>query len=152
VEIADLIAPEGVIAALPANDKAQVLRELAQRAAKATGTDEQTLSQALQAREALGSTGVGQGIALPHCRLPKLPGFFGLFARLDRAIDFAAIDERPVDLVFLLLIPEQATGEALSALALISRRLRDRETAAALRATAAARSPRQLYALLTAAT
>jgi nitrogen PTS system EIIA component len=147
VEITDLIAPDGVIVALPASDKAQLLLALARRAGKAMGIDVRAIQQALQAREELGSTGVGQGVALPHCRLADLQRSFGLFARLERPIDFAAIDGRPIDLVCLLLIPEGAGNDHLTALALVSRRLRDPATAARLRA---ARTSRELYDVLAA--
>ncbi len=146
MDIAELITPAGVLAALPASDKPTLLRELAQRAARSLGIDAQAILAALQARETLGSTGVGQGIGLPHTRLDGLGQFFGLFARLERPIDFDAIDERPVDLVFLLLIPPQAGGAHLAALASVSRRLRDREVAAQLRAV---RSAAELYRVLT---
>ena len=134
VNITDLIAPDRVIAALRVSDKPQLLRELSQRAAKLLAIDTPAILDALQTREALGSTGVGQGIAVPHARIGGLDHFLGLFARLERPIDFTAIDERPVDLVFLLLIPDQAGSDHLAALACVSRRLRDREAAAQLRA------------------
>jgi PTS system nitrogen regulatory IIA component len=146
VNITDLIAPDRVITALRVSDKPQLLRELSQRAAKLLAIDTQAILDALQAREALGSTGVGQGIAVPHARISGLPRFFGLFARLERPIDFTAIDERPVDLVFLLLIPDQAGGDHLAALASVSRRLRDREAAAQLRA---AKTAAEIYNVLT---
>src|SRR6185312_1617615 len=79
----------------------------------------------LTQREQLGSTGLGKGFALPHARVAGLDRCFGLFARLARPIDFQAIDERPVDLVFLLLIPQDAESEHIAALAAISRRMRD---------------------------
>lgn len=133
-----------------ASDKPQLLRDLAQRAAKHLGLAAQPVIDALLAREVLGSTGVGQGIALPHSRIAGLDRFFGLFARLARPIDFDAIDERPIDLVFLLLIPERAGpnhgNDHLAALAAISRRLRDPAVAARLRA---AKSALDLYAALT---
>jgi nitrogen PTS system EIIA component len=146
VNITDLITPDTVIAALRVGDKPQLLRELSQRAAKLLAIDTQAILDALQAREALGSTGVGQGIAVPHARIAGLHHFFGLFARLERPIDFTAIDERPVDLVFLLLIPDQAGSDHLAALACVSRRLRDREAAAQLRA---AKTESEIYNILT---
>jgi nitrogen PTS system EIIA component len=146
VDISDLIAPEGVMTAASASGKAQLLRVLSQTAGKALGIDPRVVLRALQAREELGSTGVGQSVAIPHCTLPGLGRFFGLFARLTRPIEFQAIDGQPVDLVFLLLIPEQAGKDHLTALALISRCLRDRETAARLRAAA---DEVELYQILT---
>lgn len=148
MDITDLVARECVVASLPASDKPQLLRDLSQRAAKQLAIDGQAILNALQAREALGSTGVGHGIALPHARVKGLERFFGLFARLERPIDFASIDQRPIDLVFLLLIPEQAGNDHLTALAAVSRRLRDREVAARLRG---AKTGREIYDILAAA-
>jgi nitrogen PTS system EIIA component len=149
VNITDLIArdrvTDRVIAALRVSDKAQLLRDLSQRAAKLLAIDPQPILDPLVAREALGSTGVGQGIAVPHARIGGLHDFFGLFARLERPIDFTAIDERPVDLVFLLLIPDEAGNDHLAALACVSRRLRDRDAAAQLRT---AKTAAELYEIL----
>lgn len=132
MEITDLIAPDRVIVDFKASSKSHLLAELARRAATATGLPQQQIDAALEARESLGSTGVGFGIAIPHARVATLECFFGLFARLDRPIDYDAIDGRPVDLVFLLLFPGN-TREHLQALAAISRRLRDPEIASDLR-------------------
>jgi PTS system nitrogen regulatory IIA component len=133
VDITDLITPQSVFAAMPAGDKPQLLRELSERAAKLLTLDSRIILDALVSREMLGSTGVGQGIALPHARIIGLERFVGLFARLTRPINFDAIDDQPVDLVFLLLIPEQAGNDHLAALAAVSRRLRDHDVAARLR-------------------
>lgn len=146
MEVADLITPQSVVAMLPARDKPQLLRDLSKRAAKLLAIDTQTVLDALRSREMLGSTGVGQGIALPHARVVGLPRFFGLFGRLERPINFDFIDERPVDLVFLLLIPEQAGDEHLAALAAVSRRLRERDVTDRLRA---AKTAAELYDVLT---
>ncbi len=132
MDIATLIKPDQVFA-LRLGDKAQLLKELAGRAAERTGIAAETIAEALAVREALGSTGVGQGVAIPHARVPGLQSFFTLFVKLERAIEFAAIDERPVDLVFLLLIPPEAGSGHLAALAAISRQLRRREAASAVR-------------------
>lgn len=126
MEMADLIKPDHVIAGLRVSDKTQLLKELSRRAAKMLGFDAQIVLDVLTKREELGSTGIGQGIAIPHARIEGLPRFFGLFARLEHAIDFAAIDAGPVALVFLLLIPANAGNAHLAALACVSRRLRDR--------------------------
>jgi PTS system nitrogen regulatory IIA component len=125
MEIADLLSPDRVVLGLAVRDKAGLLAELARRAGATLGIPPPAIVAALQAREQLGSTGLGRGFALPHTRLPGLSGFFGLFARLGRPIPFQAIDEKPVDLVFLLLIPERAGNEHVGALAAISRALRD---------------------------
>jgi PTS system nitrogen regulatory IIA component len=147
MELADFLKPDGIIAGLRPANKAQLLRELARRAAPATGLEGQTILDALLAREDLGSTGVGHGIAVPHARIDGLSHMYGLFARLDKAIDFAAIDEQPVDLVCLLLIPSGAGSEHLAALAAVSRRLRDMEVLRRLRTQ---KDPRALFNALVA--
>ena len=146
MEIADLLAPAGVIANLRAGNKRQVLQELAKRAAGLTGRHERAVFDVLLERERLGTTGIGMGTAVPHGRLAGLPRLYGLFARLERPIDFEAIDNQPVDLAFLLLTPETAGADHLKALARISRLLRDRTMCDKLRGTDRADA---LYALLT---
>lgn len=121
----DLVAPQAVIPALKVNNKKQALQEIAARAAELTGRPEREIFDVLMQRERLGSTAIGNGIAIPHGKLPKLDRLFGLFARLDRPIDFEALDGQPVDLVFLLLAPENAGADHLKALARIARLLRD---------------------------
>ena len=134
MEIADLIAPDRIALDLRVRDKAQLLRELAKRAETACeGLAAATVEAALRSREGLGSTGLGRGFALPHARLAGLTGFVGLFARLARPIEFEAIDGAPVDLVFLLLMPDEAGGAAVAALAAVSRRFRDADALARLR-------------------
>ncbi len=145
MEITDFIARDRVIVDLKAASKTHLLAELARRVAAATGLPQKEIGDALQTRESLGSTGVGPGIALPHAKLTALGRFFGLFARLDRPIDYDAIDAQPVDLVFLLLIPGNAR-EHLKALAAISRRLRDAEIGKDLRAS---KTADDVYATLT---
>ena len=147
MDITALIEPEQVIR-LRATSKPQLLQELARRAAKSIGIDAQAIFDALTTREGLGSTGVGRGVAIPHAKVSGLARIFSLFARLENSIDFEAVDGRPVDLVFLLLIPSNADKEHLAALASVSRCLRDHETARRLRATSA---PDALYDLLSAA-
>ncbi|MGE0282198.1 MAG: PTS sugar transporter subunit IIA [Rhodospirillaceae bacterium] len=132
-KISDVLERHHVIPGLNAPDKRALLEELARRAALALKIDENEIHAALQAREQLGSTGVGHGIAIPHARIAGLAQPFGLFVRLEPAIDFSAIDGQFVDLVFLLLTPGQASASHLSALAAISRRLRDAGTAGAVR-------------------
>ena len=146
MDISDLIAPESVIPKLPATSKKQALQELAKRAADIVGLHERTIFDALIERERLGTTGVGNGIAIPHGKLPGLDRLYGLFARLERPIEFDAIDEQPVDLIFLLLAPECAGADHLKALARVSRLLRDRRTCDKLRGS---EDPDALYALLT---
>ena len=146
VEIADLISPRSVIAQLRAASKRQALQELAKRAASIIGIHERTIFDVLTERERLGSTGIGRGIGVPHGKLPGLDRICGVFARLERPIPFDAIDDQPVDLIFVLLAPETAGAEHLKALARVSRLLRDRIVCDKLRGTD---SPEALYALLT---
>ena len=146
VEIADLVTPRGVIAQLRAPTKRHLLQELARRAAPMTGIPDKRIYDALVERERLGTTGIGTGIAIPHCRLPELTRLYGMFARLERPVPFEAIDDQPVDLVFLLLAPTEAGAEHLKALARVSRLLRDRAMCEKLRG---ANSADALYALLT---
>ncbi len=145
-DIADLVTPRGVVAQLRAPTKRQVLQELARRAATVTGIPDKQIYDALAERERLGTTGIGTGIAIPHCRLPELTRLHGMFARLERPVPFEAIDDQPVDLVFLLLAPTDAGAEHLKALARVSRLLRDRAMCEKLRG---ANSADALYALLT---
>jgi nitrogen PTS system EIIA component len=145
MDLAHLIAPSCVVLDARARNKEQLLVDVASRAASFLHLDTETISKALQARERLGSTGLGDGFALPHARIDGLDHLFGLFMRLRRPIPFDSIDGSPVDLVFLLLSPETAGGEHLGALAAVSRKLRDKEFAARLREAA---SPTALYNLL----
>jgi nitrogen PTS system EIIA component len=123
--LGELIGANHVIVDLRAADKTQLLRELARRAGTALSLDQRIILDALQAREKLGSTGLGKGFALPHARLEGLPRFFALFVRLAKPIDFASIDGLPVDLVILLLTPANAGNQHLATLAALSRPLRD---------------------------
>ena len=146
MEIDDLLTPAGVVANLRAATKRQALQELARRAASLTGErDEHKVFEALWEREQLGSTGIG-GTAVPHGRLPGLARPLAMFARLEKPIDFEAIDGQPVDLVFLLLTPSDAGANHLKALARLSRLLRNRAICAKLRGTDDADA---IYALLT---
>jgi PTS system nitrogen regulatory IIA component len=145
MEVADFLKPDGVVVGLRPANKELLLRELADRAGPAAGLEAKRILDALLAREELGSTGVGHGIAVPHARIEGLGRLFGLFARLDKAIDFSAIDEQPVDLVFLLLIPFGAGSEHLAALAAVSRRLRDKAVMQQLRAQ---KDPAKLFQTL----
>ena len=131
--LTDLVAPNAIIPALKVNNKKQAIQELAARAAELTGQSERAILEILLQREKLGSTAVGNGVAIPHGKLPKLGRLFGLFARLQRGIDFEALDGQPVDLIFLLLAPEAAGADHLKALARVARLLRDPEIARKLR-------------------
>ena len=131
----DLVSPNAIIPAMKVNGKKQALQEIAAKAAQLTGQNEKAILEILLQREKLGSTGVGNGVAIPHGKLPKLGNVFGLFARLERPVDFEALDGQPVDLIFLLLAPEGAGADHLKALARVSRLLRDRALVEKLRAT-----------------
>jgi len=123
--IGEIIAADRIEVGLRVADKMQLLQELAARAAAALGLDRRAIFEALLARENLGSTGLGKGFALPHARLDTLREPFAMLVRLARPIDFAAIDERPVDLAILLLSPANGGNQHLATLAALSRPLRD---------------------------
>ncbi len=146
MDIAELIRPEGVIANLRASSKKQTLQELSKRAAGLTGLAERAIFEILIQRERLGTTGVGQGIAIPHGKLPGLDRLHGLFAKLEKPVDFDAIDEQPVDLICLLLAPESAGADHLKALAQVSRLLRNKAICEKIRGS---ESEDAIYALLT---
>ena len=146
MNISDLLAPDAVIFALKAQNKKQLLQELAARAALQTRLPEKRIFETLLEREKLGSTGVGSGIAIPHGRMPGASGITGVFARLEGHLDYEAVDGQPVDLVFLLLAPEDAGADHLKALARVSRLLRNKQVCEKLRAATTAEA---IYAILT---
>ena len=135
MDIGDLLGPGSVIAALKGSGKKQILQELSRRAATLTGLNERAIFDTLWERERLGSTGMGIGTAIPHGKIAGLARAAGLFARLEKPIDFEAVDERPVDLIFVLLTPEGAGADHLKALARVSRLFRDRAMCEKLRGT-----------------
>jgi len=143
-ELSDLLAPEAVVAALAVPNKKALFQQLATLAGKLVEIDPRVVVERLGDRERLGSTGFGGGVAIPHGKIEGLERVVGVFARLAQPIDFNAIDDMPVDLVFLLLSPPDAGVEHLKALARVSRRLRDRAFVAKLRG---AGSEDALYAL-----
>ena len=145
MEVSDLLTVESVIADLRVTSKKQALQELSKHAADLSGQEERAIFEVLLEREQLGTTGVGDGLAIPHGRLPELERIYGFFARLEKPIDFDSIDDRPVDLIFLLLAPEAAGAEHLKALARISRLLRGTSICDNLRG---ANNRDALYALL----
>ncbi|MBT3989324.1 MAG: PTS IIA-like nitrogen regulatory protein PtsN [Rhodospirillaceae bacterium] len=146
MELTDLLTPESIVANLKATSKKQALQELSKRIAEVIEHDERDIFDILLEREKLGTTGVGDGIAIPHGKLESLEKLHGFFARLERPVDFDSIDERPVDLIFLLLAPESAGADHLKALARVSRLLRDKANCDKLRGSD---NPEALYALLT---
>ena len=145
MELIDLLDTDGIVANLRATSKKQALQELARRAAVVTKIDERKIFDVLMDRERLGTTGVGSGIAIPHGKLAELTRLYGVFARLEKPVDFQSIDDRPVDLIFVLLAPEEAGADHLKALARVSRLLRDQVTTDKLRGTADADA---LFAIL----
>jgi PTS system nitrogen regulatory IIA component len=145
----DLLTPESVIAPLKANGKKQVLQDIAQRAAAITGLSEREIFETLLQRERLGSTGIGDGIAIPHGRSARLDRLRGLFVRLEKPIDFEALDGQPVDILFVLLAPEGAGADHLKALARVARVLRDRSTLERIRR---AHDASAVFAILTEST
>lgn len=146
MDLSDLLVIDAVLPRLKSANKKQALQEMAAKAAALTGRDERDIFETLMQREKLGSTGVGHGVAIPHGKLVGLDRLVGVFALLDRPIDFDSLDGEPVDVMFLLLAPESAGADHLKALARIARVLRDDATAAKLRASDDAAA---MYALLT---
>ena len=146
-DLSDLLLPETVLERLPVANKKALFQQLASIAASAYSLDAAMIVERLSAREKLGSTGFGAGVAVPHAKLPGLNHVVGVFAKLAQPIDFQAVDDLSVDIVFLLLSPVDAGATHLRALARVSRRLRERGFVDKLRG---AGSPDALYALLTA--
>jgi PTS system nitrogen regulatory IIA component len=142
----EFLTPEAVIAAMRVPNKKQALHEIAAHAARLTGLDERVIFDVLWQRERLGSTGIGDGIAIPHGKLPKLARMFGLVAKLDKPIEFEALDGAPVDIMFLLLAPEGAGADHLKALARVARAPREPGVTERMRR---ARDAEALYAVIT---
>jgi PTS system nitrogen regulatory IIA component len=146
MDLGDLITREAVIPALKTKSKKQALQELSQRASELTGLDARKIFDTLLQRENLGSTGVGRGIAIPHGRIGGLKRIICVFGRLEEPIPFDALDDEPIDLIFLLLAPEHAGADHLKALARISRLLREPSAIEKLRAS---KDRAVLYSVLT---
>ncbi len=145
MDLSDLIGAGAILPASKANSKKHVLQELSALAASLTELPERDISDTLLQRERLGSTGVGQGIAIPHGKFAGLNRIIGLFARLERPIDFEALDGEPVDMIFLLLAPESAGADHLKALARISRFLRMPSAVKSLRAASTSEEIRAVF-------
>lgn len=141
----DILSLPAVFPSLRVGSKKQALQELSAKAADLLNRDEREIFETLNQRERLGSTGVGNGIAIPHGKLAKMDRLFGMFARLEKPVDFESLDGEPVDLVFLLLAPEAAGADHLKALARVARLLRDPEAAKKLRTS---RDAAAIYAVL----
>ncbi len=142
----NILTPSAVKVLSSTTSKKRLVTDLGDLAAIAYGLEAPTVVEALLAREALGPTGVGRGVALPHARLTGLDKVVGLFVLLDKPVDFGAVDRQPVDIAFALFAPENAGVEHLKALALVSRTLRDSGVCAKLRANPNAST---LYTILT---
>ncbi len=135
MDLSDLIEAQAILPTLKANSKKQLIQLLSEKAAALTGLTEREIAEALMQRERLGSTGVGNGIAIPHGKLARVKTLTGVFARLETPVDFDSLDDQPVDLVFLLLAPESAGADHLKALSRIARALRDPQVVEKIRAT-----------------
>ncbi|MGE0044402.1 MAG: PTS sugar transporter subunit IIA [Hyphomonadaceae bacterium] len=133
-DLRDLVLPEAVLPRLAASSKRQALQLLSEALAAAAGVDPRAAYDAVLMRERLAGTGVGEGVAIPHARVPGLKRVVAAFARLDPAIDFDALDQRPADLVLILLAPDGCGGDHLKALARASRALRRHDVRERLRA------------------
>lgn len=145
MEIEDLLSADSILADFKASSKKQAIQSLAKMMAQKNGLCEREIFANLLDREKLGSTGVGRGVAIPHARVSGLDRITGMFVRLSNGIDFDAVDEHPVDLMFMLLAPEEASTEHLKALARVSRLLRDESVCGKLRVTA---DPSAMFAML----
>ncbi|UWR26444.1 PTS sugar transporter subunit IIA [Sulfitobacter sp. S223] len=146
MNFAKLLSPEAVKVLSSTTSKKRLLTDLAELAESVHGLNAQTVVEALLAREALGPTGVGHGVALPHARIDGITNVTGLFVLLEKPVDFGSVDRQPVDIAFALFAPENAGVEHLKALALVSRTLRDTGICAKLRANPSANT---LYTILT---
>ncbi|MBL8580947.1 MAG: PTS IIA-like nitrogen regulatory protein PtsN [Rhizobiaceae bacterium] len=135
MDLSDLINVQAIMPAVRTNSKKQLLQILAEKAASITGIPEREIFDTILQRERLGSTGVGNGIAIPHGKLAAVKRITGVFARLETPVDFEALDDQPVDLVFLLLAPEGAGADHLKALSRIARVLRDGDIVNKIRGT-----------------
>jgi nitrogen PTS system EIIA component len=141
----EFLKQDGVLPSLRSQSKKQALQDIAATAAQLTGLPERDIYESLLQRERLGSTGIGDGIAIPHGKLPGVSAMFGLIARLEKSIDFDAVDGQPVDIMFLLLAPEDAGADHLKALARVARALREPGRVERIRA---ARDAAAIYAIL----
>jgi PTS system nitrogen regulatory IIA component len=146
MELSEIIRADAVRAPVKATSKKRLLQDLADLAETVYGLPAATVNKALMEREALGPTGVGRGVAIPHARFAGVKNVVGLFVRLEKPVDFESIDRQPVDLVFALFAPEAAGADHLKALARVSRTLRSDAVCAKLRSTL---DPSALYAILT---
>ena len=146
MDINEIIDPASVIANLKPSSKKQLLQELAEAGAERTGIESHTIFESLLEREKLGSTGVGNGVAIPHAKLPGMDRMVGVFAHLNKPVAFEAVDDQPVDIVFMLLAPEGSGADHLKTLSKVARLLRDQSTLASIRTST---DPDAIFSLLT---
>jgi nitrogen PTS system EIIA component len=133
MKIKDFLSASNVAIDVRAGDKASLLQELAARAASALGLSVKAVANEIEKRDELGSTGIGDGVSIPHARFREVSKPFGLLVRLKQPIEFDAIDGQPVDIVFLLVLPAASQLDQLNCLAAVARKLRDREVLRKLR-------------------
>lgn len=145
MKLSEIMSGNSVIVGLKANSKRQLLQELANKAAEVAGISDRTVFDAVLERESLGTTGFGEGTALPHGRFAELDKIYGFFAKLAAPVDYDAVDGKPVDLVFMLLSPESSGADHLTALAQMSRILKDEATRSKIRQISSAQ---EIYVLL----
>ena len=145
MNISDIMTSDCVVVVNKAESKRQLLQSLSEAASKISGINDRTIFDALLERENLGSTGFGHGTALPHARIKEVQKVYGLFAKVNHPVDFESVDNQPVDLVFLLLSPENSGADHLTALASTSRILKDENTCKELRKASTAQ---ELYSIL----
>lgn len=148
MEFSELLKQEAFKVLTSSSSKKRLLQDISELSEQSYGLDSDLVLDALLAREALGPTGVGNGVALPHARLTELDRVVGVFVLLDKPIDFGSVDRQPVDIAFAIFAPEDAGVDHLKALALVSRTLRDSGICTKLRAN---RDPATLYTILTSA-
>jgi PTS system nitrogen regulatory IIA component len=146
MELADILSEESVLVCTDIASKRDVLVKLADKVAAVTGQPAADVFEALNDRESLGSTGLGNGIAIPHGKFAPLKGVLAVFMKLETPVDFEAVDDQPVDIIMMLLAPMGAGADHLKALARVARILRTDSVADALRHTS---DPARLYAILT---
>ncbi len=145
MKLSEIMSGNSIFMGLKSNSKRQLLQDMANKAAEITGINERTIFDTVLERENLGSTGFGEGTALPHGRFAELDKVYGFFAKLNSPVDFEAIDGKPVDLVFMLLSPEGNGADHLTALAQASRILKDESTRTKIRQISSAQ---EIYAIL----
>lgn len=140
MELSDFLSQDAVVINIKASSKKQVLQALSEKASELTSLSARQIFDTIVQREKLGSTGVGNGVAIPHGKFDKYDRITGLFVRLDSPVDFDALDEQPVDIIFMLIAPEEAGADHLKALSRVARVLRDPQRNAAIRSAADADS------------